>query len=176
METEIKSFSRKGIPNKFSNTGVMPAAYKEYSKHVAKKDRITRTQFRDIVEACSSWIILQLLRGVEVSLPCNIGSLSVGRTKQCDKKDNKIDWFVTRKLWNEDEECRKKKTLVRFDEEYRYGILYLSNRSKLKHRKIHKFKSSRLLNRMLKKQIEKGRTYGDSTIKDNRQWLNYLQA
>lgn len=172
----MKSYSRKGIPNKFSNTGVMPDAYKEYIKHVQCKDRITRTQFRDIVEACSSWIILQLLRGVEVSLPCNVGSLHVGKKKYDEKRDNKIDWFATKKLWLEDEESAEEKTLVKFDEEYIYGILYLSNKSKLKHRKIHKFKASRLLKKMLKKQIQNGRTYGDSTIKDNRQWLNYLQA
>lgn len=176
MATNMKSCSRKGIPNRFSNTGVMPDAYREYSKHVPWKERITRTQFRDIIEACSSWIILQLLRGAEVLLPENVGSLSVGKKKYEEKSDNRIDWFSTKRLWEEDDECAEEKRLVRFDEEYIYGILYLSNKSKLKQRKLHKFKASRLLKKMLKKQIKNGRTYGDSTIKDNRQWLNYLQA
>lgn len=166
METDIITYSRKGCPNQFKNTGVIPEAYKRYRKSDAEgQQKLTKQQFHDIVLACNTWIIAQILKGLVVPLPCALGSLEIVKTPCKRKRDNRINWLETKRLWMEDEECRRNKTLVRFEEEYIYEVLYLSKGSKLKHRKNHYFMTSRLLKRQIKKQINKGRTYGLTTKK-----------
>jgi len=75
-----------------------------------------------------------------------------------------IDWKATNELWNNDEEAKQKKLLVRYNNSHTSGYVFRiyckKFKSKLKYKTLYKFKPSRLFQRALSSRIK-------DTNKDN---------
>ena len=71
---------------------------------------------------------------------------------------NKKYWVATNKLWNEDEEAKEKKLLVRFTNyhtsKYVFFVYFKKYVYPFKNKKYFKFKTTRSLARMLGKRIK----------------------
>ena len=69
-----------------------------------------------------------------------------------------VDWVVTNKLWNEDEEAREKKLLVRFSNSHTskfiFRVFFKKYYLSFLNKKYYSFKTSRGFQRLLAKRIK----------------------
>ena len=92
---------------------------------------ITNHQYRRIIRQLNKELIEELFRRGSVEFPWGLGKLQVRKEKsRISFKDGKIDtnlnidWGKTVKLWSQDKEAHKNKTLVKCDCKYLYHIFY----------------------------------------------------
>ncbi len=94
---------------------------------------LTECEFYKVVNAVTEEFILDLLTGIDVVLPHKMGTLRIAKytPKAYIGKDGKlknsysIDWDKTIKLWYEDEEAYKNKTLIRILTKNSYVATYV---------------------------------------------------
>jgi hypothetical protein len=142
---------------------------KDYFKYFKKEYPtidITNKKYYDIIADFNEKICELIINdNVEYNLP-NLGSsLCVKKTKKVPKiVDGKllnttpVDWVATNKLWNEDEEAKEKKLLVRYSNyhtsKYVFRIYFKKYVYPFKNKKYFKFKSNRTFARLLAKRIK----------------------
>lgn len=107
--------------------------YRNYIKGLDKNSDlfITERKYGEIIKVTNDIIKERLLDGCQVVFPYGLGSLQIESHENTIKIVNgtihtsyMIDWNETIKLWFSDNECRKKKTLVRNDNPLRYVVQY----------------------------------------------------
>lgn len=155
----IKQVKKVNNPrkHKFAHGYKMRDYYYNFKKH---NKNLTETQFSFALHALFGVLFNNLITGKDADLGLNLGKLDVRkRRKKVKFIDGKvvsnlpIDWNATLKLWHSDESCRKKKTLVRCDNEYIFRVWYNKGLAKYINKKFIEFKSSRKLKLALKKAI-----------------------
>lgn len=124
---------------------------------------ITEAEFGKIIKAINNTLQDQLINGRDINLPNRMGRLEVRKyNAKIEYKDNKvvttlpIDWKRTIELWQEDEECHKAKTLVRFEGIERFSIYYNKGKANYNNKSFYRFIPTRPLKKKLKDKISNG--------------------
>ena len=127
------------------------------------KNPITEHNFYSIIRTVNKEIANELLLGNKVILPNKMGTLEIRKSKTSIKFVNgklynnlPIDWDKTLKLWCEDEEALKNKTLVKIQEKEVFRVHYNKTRANYNNKSLYKFKVNRDLKKRLKDSIKNG--------------------
>ena len=160
--------SRKGIKGKV--TGSMGAydMYKAMRKnHWYNIGRpVTEKEFYAIVRGVNDLLAEELKNGNSVKLPERMGLLELRKMKVgafVNDGNLKItyppDWSETLKLWYEDEEARKNKTLLRHENPYVYHIKYCTNgnAANYNNKGFYQFAMNTFVKRALSRNIKQGK-------------------
>lgn len=124
---------------------------------------LTEHQFYTIIRRMNEYLSEDLLRGGDINLPCRMGRIEVRKyNKSISIKDGKlvtnlpIDWDATLKLWSEDEDAYKEKTLVKMEENEIFKVIYNRSKADYNNKSFYEFSLNRDLKKQLKKRIKEG--------------------
>ena len=122
---------------------------------------LTEHEFYTIIRQVNNELAYSLTRGEDINLPNRMGRLEL---RKYDTKikiiDNKlitnlpIDWDRTLKLWSEDEESYKERTLVKMEEKEIFKIFYNKKSANYENKSFMQFEVNRDIKRNLKQQIK----------------------
>lgn len=122
-------------------------------------------EFYTIVRSINKMLAEEIALGHEVRFPEGMGRLELRKSTSgvslIDgrlKNTYPINWDGTLRLWYEDEEERKKKTLLRLEEPMVYRVKYLKHDATYENKIFYQFKLNRFIQRALKENIKKGIT------------------
>ena len=106
---------------------------------------------------------IKLLMGEDIILPCKMGKIEVRKyNRSISIKNGKvvtnlpIDWNRTLKLWSEDEEAYKERTLIKMEEKEIFKVIYNRSRADYNNKSFYEFSINRELKKQLKKKIKEG--------------------
>lgn len=124
---------------------------------------ITERQMGYIIKAINESLKDQLLEGKDIVLPHRMGRIELRKFKvRVEIRDGKIvtnlpiDWEKTIRLWHEDEESHKAKTLVRMEAKEGYKIRYDKNEANYENKSFYQFIPNTELKRELRDKILNG--------------------
>ena len=124
---------------------------------------ITELQLGTIVKAINLTLQDQLLSGKDISFPNRMGGLELRKFKTSIKyKSNKIvtnlpvDWKTTLRLWWEDEESHRNKTLIRYENKDEFTIRFMRGSANFENKSFYEFISNRILKKRLKDKVING--------------------
>lgn len=163
---ETKVLKRHGDKHfKVTNSWGVYDAY----KHIRKNGwynigrPLKEKEFYDIIGKINSEIATLLSFGATIKLPAKMGKFELRKHKREVRiEDGKvkitypIDWHKTLKLWYDDEEARKNKTLIRSEEKEVFRIKYDAYRADFQNRCFYEFSLNRNIKKALKENIKKG--------------------
>lgn len=140
--------------------------YKYYRKNKpdSKKYVLTESQYFAIIRKINLLLVDELLMGNDVRLPKSMGTIEVRKYDRRVRlgKDGKIhtnlpiDWDKTLKLWYEDEEAFKDKTLVRVEENEIFKVYYNRESATYNNKSYYEFLFNKDLKIRLKQRIKEG--------------------
>ena len=138
-------------------------------KHIRKNkwydigQPITEHQFYTIIRQVNNVLADNLLKGNDIVFPNKMGRLEVRKFKPIIRFDNNkltvrlpIDWDRTLKLWSEDEEAYKERTLVKMEEKEIFKVCYNKTRADFPNKGFYQLQINRDLKTALKKKIKLG--------------------
>ena len=138
-------------------------------KHIRKNkwydigQPITEHQFYTIIREVNNVLADNLLKGNDIVFPNKMGRLEVRKFEPIIRfEDNKltvrlpIDWDRTLKLWSEDEEAYKERTLVKMEEKEIFKVCYNKTRADFPNKGFYQLQINRDLKIALKKKIKLG--------------------
>lgn len=140
---------------------------KYYRNHRPKKSEyvLDDTKYCDIVRSINYKIADLLVEGHPIIFPKRLGGLEVRKYKPTTKIDGKtgkirsslaVNWNATFKLWAEDEECRKNKTIVRIETDYIYKFYFNQCKAKFNNKEYYTFKVNQRVRKLLKNKADNG--------------------
>lgn len=138
-------------------------AYKYYRRNKPKDKKyiLTESQYFTIIRRTNELLRLELLEGRDLVFPCKMGRINIRKYPAIITTEGKkiktnlpIDWDTTLKLWYEDEECLKKKTLVRVRVPEIFRILYDKETALYNNKSFYQFSANRELKRLLRDTIK----------------------
>ena len=162
-EQKIAEFKKVNEPRTHKVTGSL-GVYDAY-KYIRKNKwfdigmPITEHQFYSIVRTINQSLADDLLASKVVNFPCNMGNIEIRKFPyRIDFVDGKlktnlpIDWDRTLKLWVEDEECLRNKTLVRIEQKESFNVKYDRRYAYYDNQEYYQFKVHRdIKQRILRK-------------------------
>ena len=112
--------------------------YYKYYRHNRPKDRsyykMNEYQYYKLIRTVNEYLIDLLFKDSRVSLPNHLGEIIIRKSAITVKIENgkvktnrPINWEATIRLWFEDPEAERNKTLVRWEPDELYGIEYKKN-------------------------------------------------
>ena len=138
-------------------------------KHIRKNkwydigQPITEHQFYTIIRQVNNVLADNLLKGNDIVFPNKMGRLEVRKFEPIIRFDNNkltvrlpIDWDRTLKLWSEDEEAYKERTLVKMEEKEIFKVCYNKTRADFPNKGFYQLQINRDLKIALKKKIKLG--------------------
>lgn len=135
-------------------------AFKYYKQNGGK---LPNNIYNKIIKTINKYYAQQLSNGIEIKLPCRMGSLELRKFKPTIKiKDNKlintlpIDWNRTLKLWEEDKQAKEQKIFVKLEVKEVFRVVYNKKTANYKNKSFFKFKTNRQLKLNLKHNIMEG--------------------
>lgn len=141
------------IKNSFGIRGVYKLCKKENLL-----DKVPEKDFYLVVRAMNKALANELLNGNEVTLPQRMGKLEIRKwetyVKFVDGKlhtNRGIDWYRTLKLWNEDEEAKNNKTLLKVEDKENFTVFYNRLIANYNNKTIFSFKPNRDLKNAVNK-------------------------
>ena len=146
--------------HKVKNSYGIYDGYKFYRKNKPKDPKyvLTESQYFAITRKVNEFLAEALSKGEDVILPFRLGRIEVRKYESRITWDGKkvksnlpIDWDRTLKLWYEDEEAYKNKTLIKIEEKEIYKIFYNRNLADYTNKSFYQFN----FNRELKKSSSK---------------------
>lgn len=142
--------------------------YKYYRKNKPKGKEyiLSESQYFSIIRQVNNILADEIAKGNEVKLPYRMGTIEVRKYEKSVKidKDGKVvtnlpvDWDGTLKLWYEDEEAFKNRTLLRLDEQEIYKIVYNKVNANFNNRSFYEIVFNKDLRLKLKHNIKQGIT------------------
>lgn len=124
---------------------------------------VSEHDFYRIIRTVNNEIANMLSKGQDMNLPHQMGRLEI---RKYDAKitivNNRvitnlpIDWDRTLKLWSEDEEAYKNRTLVKMEEKEIFKIYYNKGKANYTNKSFIYFDVNRELKKQLKKHIREG--------------------
>lgn len=121
-------------------------------------------EFYSIIRSINNLLAEEIVKGNTVEFPHRMGKLElrkhkVGVSIEEGKLKNTypIDWDKTVRLWYEDEEEMRKKTLVRINNNVSYYVKYSKKRATYENKNFYQFVLNRFVKRALSKNINKGK-------------------
>lgn len=124
---------------------------------------ISEHNFYSIIRKVNNLLADRLVNGNEITLPCRMGTLEIRKFEPQISIDNgkikanlPIDWDSTLKLWSEDEEAYKERTLVKMEEKEIFKIYYNRIKANYNNKGFYEFLVNRDIKRRLKRGIKNG--------------------
>lgn len=165
FKKKVRNASRPRI-HKIRNSIGVYSGYKYYRKNKPddKKYVLSESQYFAIIRQINNLLVDDIVIGIEVKLPHRMGTIEVRKYEKSLKIDENgnvktnlpIDWDSTLKLWYEDEESYKNKTLLRLDEHEIYKVLYNKENANFNNRSFYEFVFNKDLKLRLKHNIKQG--------------------
>lgn len=125
---------------------------------------LTEHEFYSIIRKVNNYLADSFLQGNDIKLPHRMGRIELRKYEvkvsfdgEKVKTNLPIDWDKTLKLWYEDEEAYKEKTLVKVEEKEIFKVYYNKQLAKYNNQVFYEFKVNRELKKALKKNIKEGR-------------------
>lgn len=125
---------------------------------------ITEHQFYSIIRRMNNLLADALIHGHDIELPCRMGIIEVRKYDARIsieggkvKTNLPIDWDRTLKLWSEDEEAYKERTLIKMEEKEIFSIFYNRTAANYKNKSFYEFRPNRQLKLMIKRRIKAGK-------------------
>ena len=122
---------------------------------------VTEHQFYSIIRKINNYLADLLLQGHDIELPCRMGTVEVRKyDASISIKDGKVrsnlpvDWDRTLKLWSEDEEAYKERTLIKVEEKEIFKVYYNRIKANYENKSFYEFAVNRDLKRRLKQKIK----------------------
>lgn len=152
--------------HKVNNSYGVYDAYKYYRKH-KPKDReyiLSESQYFAIIRQINNLLADELVQGNEVSFKAHMGNLELRKIEISPKIVNgslvfhaPIDWDKTIKLWYEDEESFRNKTLIKVEEREIFKIYYNKSKANYENKSFYEFSVNRELKKRIAGKIKEGR-------------------
>lgn len=124
---------------------------------------LTEHEFYTIVRQVNNYLADELLHGHDITLPHRLGRIELrkydARITINDgvlKTNIPVDWDKTLKLWSEDEEAYKERTLVKMEEKEIFKVFYNRRNANYENKSFYEFEVNRDLKRRLKQKIKSG--------------------
>lgn len=124
---------------------------------------LTEHEFYTIVRQVNNYLADELLHGHDITLPHRLGRIELrkydARITINDgvlKTSLPVDWDRTLKLWSEDEEAYKERTLVKMEEKEIFKVFYNRRNANYENKSFYEFEVNRDLKRRLKQKIKSG--------------------
>lgn len=124
---------------------------------------LTEHEFYTIVRQVNNYLADELLHGHDITLPHRLGRIELrkygARITINDgvlKTNLPVDWDRTLKLWSEDEEAYKERTLVKMEEKEIFKVFYNRRKANYENKSFYEFEVNRDLKRRLKQKIKSG--------------------
>lgn len=125
---------------------------------------LTEHEFYSIIRKVNKYLADDFLKGYDIKLPHRMGSIELRKyDANIYIKDGKvktnlpIDWNKTLKLWYEDEESYKNKTLIKVEEKEIYKIYYNKRLANYNNKVFYELNINRELKKRVKDSINEGR-------------------
>lgn len=122
-------------------------------------------EFYSIIRKVNRLMADEIAKGKTVIFPHRMGKLELRKFETgVSIVDGKlkitypINWAETLKLWFEDEEAKKNKTLKRDEEKFVYHVKYCKHDANYENKSFYQFDLNRNIKRALKDNIKKGIT------------------
>lgn len=124
---------------------------------------VTEHQFYSIIRRMNNLLADALIHGHDIELPCRMGVIEVRKYDARISIENgkvktnlPVDWDRTLKLWSEDEEAYKERTLIKMEEKEIFSIFYNRTAANYKNKSFYEFRTNRQLKLRIKKRIKSG--------------------
>ena len=124
---------------------------------------VTEHQFYSIIRRMNNLLADALIHGHDIELPCRMGVIEVRKYDARISIENgkvktnlPVDWDRTLKLWSEDEEAYKERTLVKMEEKEIFKVCYNKTRADFQNKGFYQLQINRDLKIALKKKIKLG--------------------
>ena len=125
---------------------------------------LTEHEFYSIIRRVNNYLADSFLRGQDIKFPHKMGQLELRKydvrfdiVNDKVKTNLPIDWNRTLKLWYEDEEAYKKRTLVKAEEKEIFRVYYNKQLADYQNMVFCEFKTNRDLKRRIKQRIKEGK-------------------
>ena len=125
---------------------------------------LTEHEFYSIIRKVNGYLADSFLHGNDIKLPHRMGRIELRKYDvrvsfdgEKVKTNLPIDWDRTLKLWYEDEEAYKDKTLVKVEEKEIFKVHYNKSKADYTNKSFYQFNANRELKKALKKNIKEGR-------------------
>lgn len=163
-----KRVRRASMPreHKIRNSLGVYDGYKYYRKNKPndKKYVLSESQYFAIIRQINNLLVDDIVTGNEVKLPHRMGTIEVRKYEKSVRIDENgkvvtnlpVDWNNTLKLWYEDPEAYKNKTLLRLNEQEIYKIVYNKENANFNNRAFYEFVFNKDLRIRLKRNIKQG--------------------
>lgn len=122
---------------------------------------ITEHEFYSIIRKVNNLLAESILKGNDINLPHRMGTIELRKyNARISFKDDKlvtnlpIDWDRTLKLWSEDEESYKEKTLIKREEKEIFKVFYNKKSANYENQSFYTFEVNRDLKKRLKQKIK----------------------
>lgn len=149
--------------HKVQNSYGVYDAFKYYRK-VKSKDKkyiLTESQYFSIIRSVNNLLAQEILKGEDIILPNRMGKLELRKKPTTVKIVNDklvtnmpIDWDATLRLWAEDEDSYKKRTLIKIEEKEIFFIIYNKHFANYKNKTYYQFSVNKQLKKNLKDVIK----------------------
>ena len=169
MKEEASDFRRKVLKlneprtHKVRNSNGVYSAYKYIRKNkwLDLPRPVTEHEFYTIIRQVNNLLAETILSGGDIVLPHRLGTIELRkydtRISICNGKlvtNLPIDWDRTLKLWSEDEEAYKERTLVKMEEKELFKVFYNKKTANYNNKSFMQFEVNRDLKRRLKQKIK----------------------
>lgn len=123
---------------------------------------LTEHEFYTIIRQINNELAYSLIRGDDINLPNRMGKLELRKYDAKIKVDSNnkvitnlpIDWDRTLKLWSEDEEAYKERTLIKMEEKEIFKVFYNKKSANYENKSFMQFDVNRDIKRSLTQQIK----------------------
>lgn len=152
--------------HKVKNSYGVYDGFKFYRKNRPKEHKyvLTESQYFSIIRKVNELLGEALINGADINLPHRLGRLEVRKYEAKITIDGEkvrtnlpIDWDRTLKLWYEDEESYKNKTLVKVEEKEIFKVYYNRLIANYNNKAFYQFDVNRELKKRLKQNIKDGK-------------------
>ena len=125
---------------------------------------LTEHEFYSIIRKVNDYLAESFLHGNDIKLPHRMGRIELRKYDVRINLDGEkvktnlpIDWDRTLKLWYEDEEAYKEKTLVKVEEKEIFKVYYNKQLADYNNQVFYEFNVNRELKKRLKQRIKEGK-------------------
>lgn len=134
--------------------------YYKYYRHNRPRERsyykMNEYQYYKLIRTVNEYLVDLLFSNARVELPDGLGELLIlNKPAKVSFKDGKlitnrpVNWDATLRLWFEDPQAEKNKTLVRWDTDNVVNIVYRKTKSSFKNKSFYEFQVIRRIKQRL---------------------------
>ena len=164
----LSSIKKLKEPRKHKVTGSI-GVYQAYkflrkNKWLNIGRHLTEHEFYSIIRKVNDYLADSFLHGNDIKLPHRMGRIELRKYDARISFDGKkiktnlpIDWDRTLKLWYEDEEAYKERTLVKMEEKEIFKVYYNKQLADYNNQVFYEFNVNRELKKRLKQRIKEGK-------------------